>query len=131
MPRSGSAHRKGGRTQGRRGDLKKEPPRFRQRPGCRPREATGGRTDSGNDGRHRNAVRGAETSGRGWRVAGVGDVQVDSVLQQERRLRAGVTERCFNNEWLLMGGGSRMEEGITTYTETVETYGAGGERIKF
>ena len=44
-------------------------------------------------GRFRHAARGAEKSGRGWRVAGVGDVQVDGVTIRERKWGAGVTDK--------------------------------------
>ena len=36
----------------------------------------GKRTSTGNSGRRRHAAQGVETSGGGWKVAGVGDVQV-------------------------------------------------------
>ena len=63
-------------------------------------------------------------------MVGVGKVQVDGVKFQEWMWGAGVTERCYNDEQKLMGGGGRMEEGINTYLETVETGGAGRDRIK-
>ena len=75
----GDGGNRGGRT-----------PRVRQGPGCRPMAAKRGRTDAGNGGKHRHAAQGAETSGGGWRVAGVGEVQVDDVPRQERRWGAGV-----------------------------------------
>ena len=62
-----------------------EPPKGRQGPGFRPREAKGGQTYARNGGRHRDMTRGADTSGGGWRVAGVGDVQVDGAPRWERR----------------------------------------------
>ena len=37
----------------------------------------GGLTDMGNGGRRKHEAKGAESSGGGWRVAGVDDVQVD------------------------------------------------------
>ena len=40
---------------------------------------------------------------------GVGDVQVDEVPLQEMRWGAGVTEGCYDNKRILMGGVS-MEE---------------------
>ena len=43
------------------------------------RATKGGRTDAGNGGIYRHAEKGAEKSGRGWRVVGVSDVQVDGV----------------------------------------------------
>ena len=43
-------------------------------------------------------------AGGGWRVAGVGDIQVDGVLHQERRWGAGAMERCYDDKRLLMGG---------------------------
>ena len=36
-----------------------------------------------------NAAQGAETSGGGWRVEGVGDVKVDGASLRERGLGAG------------------------------------------
>ena len=61
-----------------------EPPRGRQGPGCRPRAGKWEQTYAGNGGRHRLAVRGAETSSRGWRVVGVGDVQMDGSPRREK-----------------------------------------------
>ena len=45
--------------------------------------------DTGNRSSRRNAVQGAETSGRGWRVADVENVPVDGVFSpvEERRGR--------------------------------------------
>ena len=45
------------------------------------------------NGRCRNVARGAETSGRGRRGAGVDDVQVDGVSRQERRWGVGSRRR--------------------------------------
>ena len=42
----------------------------------------GGQTDTVNGGRSRQASQGAEMSGRGWWVVGVGDVQVDVTLRR-------------------------------------------------
>ena len=39
----------------------------------------------GHGNRRRHAAMGADTSGRGWRVEGTGDVQVGGTLQQEKR----------------------------------------------
>ena len=50
----------------------------------------GGRTDSVNSGRHRHVEQDAETSDRGWRVAGVVNGQVDDAPRREMRWRAGV-----------------------------------------
>ena len=61
------------------------------------RAETGGRTDL-------ETTEGADTSGRSWRVVGVGHVQVDGTLSWERRWGEGVTERCGNKTFLLMGG---------------------------
>ena len=44
-------------------------------------------------------------SGESWWVAGMGDVQVDGEPRQERRWVAGMTEKCCDNERLLMGEG--------------------------
>ena len=52
-----------------------------------------GKNNSGYDRRGMNVVQGAETSGGGWREVGGVDVEVDNVLYQERRLRAGINER--------------------------------------
>ena len=61
------------------------------------------RTDAGNSKRRRHAAWGAETSSGGWRVTGVGNVQVDGVPRQERRWGVRVLERCYGDERLLMG----------------------------
>ena len=58
--------------------------------------AKGGANGSGRRGRRRHVVRGAGTSGGGWRVVGTGDVQVDVVMFRERRWGAGMTERCYD-----------------------------------
>ena len=50
------------------------------------------------DGRCTHAARDAEMNNRGWRGAGVEDVQVDGVLSWERKWRAGETERCYDNK---------------------------------
>ena len=57
----------------------------------------GGRKYLGNGGRFSNATRGSETSGGGWRMAGAGNVQVDSAPLWERRWGVGDTERCYKN----------------------------------
>ena len=49
--------------------------------------------DTVNGGRVRHAAQGTETSSGGGQVEGVGDVQVDGVLLQERRKGKGATER--------------------------------------
>ena len=69
------------------------PPRFLQGPVRRPRAAKGGQKDMVNGGRHRNAVQVAASSGRGWKVAGVDDIQVEDVSRRERRWVAGETDR--------------------------------------
>ena len=43
---------------------------------------------------------------RGCWAEGVGDIQVDGALLRERRCGAVVTERCYDNERPLMGGGA-------------------------
>ena len=53
----------------------------------------GGQADAECGGISRHAARGAEMSGGGWRVAGVGNVQVDRVPRQERKWGVGLTER--------------------------------------
>ena len=50
----------------------------------------GGQIGTGRGGRNRHAARRAETSGEGWRVIGVGEVQVDDVPRRERRWGVGV-----------------------------------------
>ena len=40
-------------------------------------------------------------------MTGVGEFQVSGVPLQERRWGAGATEKCYNNERLLMGGSGR------------------------
>ena len=45
----------------------------------------GGGVVTGHGGRCKHTERGAEMSGRGWRVEGVDDVQVDIISRQERR----------------------------------------------
>ena len=47
--------------------------------------AKGGKSDAGNSGRSRHVVQVTEMSGGGWRVAGLGKVQVDGVPCRERR----------------------------------------------
>ena len=64
--------------------------------------------NAGKDGRRRHMARGAETSGGGSQVAGVGNIQVENVLRRDRICRAVAVERCYDDERLLMGGGSRM-----------------------
>ena len=81
-----------------------EPPRGQQVPGCRPWAENGGRTGAGKINSRRRAERSAETSVRGWRVTGVGDVQVDSAPRQERIWGAGATKRCYDDKQMLMGG---------------------------
>ena len=39
-------------------------------------------------------------------MAGVGNFQVDGTTHRERSRGAGSTERCYDNEQLLMGGGA-------------------------
>ena len=56
---------------------------------CRPRVEEGGRTDAVNTVRRRHMARGAETSGGGWRVVGVGYGQVENAQLRERRWGAG------------------------------------------
>ena len=65
----------------------------------------GNRGENGrrNDIRHRQMARVIDTIGGRWQVAGVRDVQVEGVLCHERRWRAGVTERCCDKNWLVMG----------------------------
>ena len=65
----------------------------------------GGGERTRNNGRCRHVARGAETSGRGWQVAGVDDVRVDGVPRWDRRWVAGEIERCHGNKRLLVGGG--------------------------
>ena len=48
----------------------------------------GGGTDAGNNGKHRHAAQGVETSGGGWRVVGMGNSQMDDALLWERMLGA-------------------------------------------
>ena len=71
-----------------------EPPRGRQGPGCRPEGTNGEIMDVVNGDRCRHRARGAEMSDGGWRVAGVGDVQADSVPLRDRRGGAGDKGRC-------------------------------------
>ena len=66
--------------------------------------AKGGSTDAVNCDICRHTERGAEMSGGVWRVAGVGNVQVDGVPLQERRWVAGATERFYDYDRLIMGG---------------------------
>ena len=76
-----------------------------------------------NNSRRRNAVQGAETSSVIWRVAGVGNVQVDVISCRKKWWGEGVKKRCVDDEQLLMGG-IRTEEGTNNYPETDETGGA-------
>ena len=53
---------------------------------------------AGNGGRRRHMARDAETSVRGWQVAGVGEFQVENVPHPKRRWGSGVQiERCEEN----------------------------------
>ena len=38
------------------------------------------------------------------RMVGVVNVQVDDIKYWEKRWGAGVTDICYDNEWILMGG---------------------------
>ena len=68
-------------------------PRGKQGPGCRPRAATEGQTNTVYGGKCRHAE-------WGWQVAGMGDVQVEGALFWERRWGVGVTERCgYDNRY--------------------------------
>ena len=60
-------------------------------------------------------AQGAETSGGGWRVAGVGVVQVDDPPRRERRWGAGVAERSGKAKSLMMVGeiGRRKDQEIS------------------
>ena len=57
-----------------------------------------------NGDRHKCAAWGAEMSSEGWWAAGVDNNQVNSVPLRERRWRADVTERLYDEKRLLMGG---------------------------
>ena len=77
----------------------------------RPKAAKGGRKDAIHGGRSRHDVRDAKMRGGSWRVAGVGEVQVDNVTFQERRWGLGAIyiERLYDNEFYCWGGGIRVE----------------------
>ena len=49
-----------------------------------------------NGDRRRHASQGVETSVGGWRVTGVGNVQVDNALRLERKWGVCDTVRCYN-----------------------------------
>ena len=68
-------------------------PRGRQGPGCSPREEKGGANGHGIQQQTQAHNAGHRASGGGWRVAGVGDVQVEGVPFWERRWGEGVTKR--------------------------------------
>ena len=70
----------------------------------------GRRTVTGHGRRRRHAAQGAETSGGGLHVEGVGDVQVDGALFQERRWGAGERERGYKEKFYWSGSG-RIEGG--------------------
>ena len=53
----------------------------------------GERTDAGDGRGSRHTARGAEMSGRGWKLAGGEKVQVDDDPRRERMWGAGVKER--------------------------------------
>ena len=72
------------------GPVAVKPPGGDRDPVARRGQKRGGQTDAVNDSRRIHAVRGAEMSGGGWWVAGVGDVNVDGVLSRERSWGAGV-----------------------------------------
>ena len=46
---------------------------------------------------------GHRESGGGWRGVGVGDIQVDGIMCQERRWGAGINERCGDDNRYLWG----------------------------
>ena len=96
IPGSGAAHREGeAETQCRYNTPQQtNPPRVRQGPDFIPRSAKGeGRTDTGIGIIHGHVEQGEEAIGRGLRVAGVGDFQVDGIPRWERRCVAGAIER--------------------------------------
>ena len=67
-----------------------KPPRGRQGPGRRPMAEKGGEcTVTINGGIRSHAERGAETSGGGWQVAGVGNIQVGGDSHRERKWGTG------------------------------------------
>ena len=49
-----------------------------------------------NNSRCRHSAQGADTNGRGWRGAGVDNVQVDGVPHQKRKLVIGETDSCYD-----------------------------------
>ena len=72
-------------------------------------------------------ARGAETSGRGWKMAGAGDVQlgVDSIL--ERRWRAGDTQKEeYEDERIIIRGEVRLEEGTIMTQKRLKQVGREG-----
>ena len=81
---------RGGDTRETEGPTTGATPRGQQGPGRRLRAAKGGQTGVGRGGRSRHAACGAETSGEGWWVVGVGEVQVDDVPRRERKWGVGV-----------------------------------------
>ena len=86
MPGYGEKHTEGeAETHGDGGPMTGKPPRSLQGPGCRPRMAKGRRKNAGNGGRSRHVARGAAMSSGGWRVAGVGNGQVDDAPRRERK----------------------------------------------
>ena len=85
-----------------------------------------GKNGCGNNISRRHAAQGAETCGISWKVAGVGNFQVDVAPLWKRRWGVGETERCGNDEQVLMGGGGRMEERTKNDPEMSEKGGAGG-----
>ena len=63
-----------------------------------------------NGGRHRHVERGTDTSSRGWRVAGAGDVQMGGALRRERRWGAVANRERGTKMNGCLWWGSSMEE---------------------
>ena len=74
------------------GPATSEPPRGRQVPGYRLREAKGGANRHRNGSRHRHVEQGAGTSGVVWRMVVAGGLQLGGAFNRERRWGSGVNK---------------------------------------
>ena len=110
----------GGDTRDMEGPMTGDPPGANSDLGAGQGRKGGGRTDAELDNRSRHTAQGAETSGGGWRVAGVGRSQLDNVPRQERNQGRSTGRR--DKRWRLAGGGcGRIPGGrSTTPVEEVE-----------
>ena len=93
MTGSGTARAEGGGTQGRRRETRQENPQGPTGTWVQSKGGKGGANGHGIQQQTQAHNAGHRASGGGWRVAGVGDVQVDGVTIRERKWGAGVTDK--------------------------------------